>query len=102
MITGFIFSEPFPKKITGFWLRISPNEFLSIIFAFTLSINDYLVTVFITGPQPLLPLVFWGMMHFGISPVINAISTIIFAISLAAALIGFYLMTRTGKKIAFF
>jgi len=81
---------------------MTPAIFASIIFAFTLSINDYLVTVFITGPQPLLPLVFWGMMHFGISPVINAISTIIFAISLAAALIGFYLMTRTGKKIAFF
>jgi spermidine/putrescine transport system permease protein len=81
---------------------MAPAIFASLIFAFTLSINDYLVTVFITGPQPLLPIVFWGMMHFGISPVINAISTIIFIISLAAALIGFYWTAKTGKRTMFF
>jgi spermidine/putrescine transport system permease protein len=81
---------------------MAPAIFASIVFAFTLSINDYLVTVFIAGPQPLLPLVFWGMIHFGISPVINAISTIIFGISLATALIGFYWMAKTGKNIMFF
>lgn len=78
-----------------------PAIFGSLVFTFTLSINDYLVTTFITGPEPLLPIVFWGMVRFGIKPLINAVSTVIFVISLLAGMIGFYWVSRMGKRIPF-
>ena len=79
-----------------------PAIFASMIFAFTLSINDYLVTTFVAGSEPLLPLVFWGMIKFGISPMINAVSTVIFIISVAASMIGFYWLTRSRRRFLFF
>jgi spermidine/putrescine transport system permease protein len=46
--------------------------------AFTLSIDDFVITFFVAGPSSTtLPLQIFSMVRFGISPVINAISTLL-------------------------
>ncbi|MFN6992260.1 MAG: ABC transporter permease, partial [Fervidobacterium sp.] len=44
----------------------------------TLSIDDFVITFFVAGPgSTTLPLQIFSMVRFGISPVINAISTLL-------------------------
>ncbi len=71
-----------------FWRITIPNLRLSIIGAalliFTLSMDEIAVSFFLIGRDNTLPLEIWGRLRRGITPEINAISSIIFVFSLAA------------------
>ena len=71
-----------------FWRVTLPNLKLSLIAAglliFTLSMDEIAVTFFLIGRDNTLPLEIWGRLRRGITPEINAISSIIFVFSLAA------------------
>src|SRR5258708_39446017 len=64
-----------------FWLVTLPNLRLSLIAAalliFTLSMDEIAVTFFLYGREYSLPLEIWGRLRRGITPEINAISTLI-------------------------
>ena len=51
------------------------------LLVFTLSLDEIAVTFFLIGRQNTLPLHIWGLLRRGITPEVNAISTIIFVIS---------------------
>jgi spermidine/putrescine transport system permease protein len=78
-----------------------PNLRLSIIGAalliFTLSMDEIAVSFFLIGRDNTLPLEIWGRLRRGITPEINAISTIIFVFSLVAILIWYRL--RVGSEV---
>jgi spermidine/putrescine transport system permease protein len=75
-----------------------PNLKLSIIGAalliFTLSMDEIAVSFFLIGRDNTLPLEIWGRLRRGITPEINAISTIIFLFSLLAIVFWYRLRTR--------
>jgi len=55
-----------------------PGVIAAFFMAFTLSIDDFVITFFVAGPSSTtLPLQIFSMVRFGISPVINAISTLL-------------------------
>ena len=89
-----------------FWRVTLPNLRLSIIGAalliFTLSMDEIAVSFFLIGRDNTLPLEIWGRLRRGITPEINAISTIIFLFSLCAIVIWYRLRVRSesGQKIA--
>jgi spermidine/putrescine transport system permease protein len=65
----------------AFWLVIVPYLMPSIIsgalMSFTLSLDEYIVSVFTTGSQSqTLPLKVYGMAKVGLNPQLNALSTI--------------------------
>lgn len=76
-----------------FWRITIPNLRLSIIGAalliFTLSMDEIAVSFFLIGRDNTLPLEIWGRLRRGITPEINAISSIIFVFSLIA-IVGWY------------
>jgi len=78
-----------------FWRVTLPNLKLPIIGAalliFTLSMDEIPVTFFLFGRENTLPLEIWGRLRRGITPEINAISTIIFVFSLIAIVIWYKL-----------
>ena len=78
-----------------FWRITLPNLKLSIIGAalliFTLSMDEIAVSFFLIGRDNTLPLEIWGRLRRGITPEINAISTIIFVFSLAAIVLWYRL-----------
>ena len=81
------------------FLRVTlPNLRLSIIGAalliFTLSMDEIAVSFFLIGRNNTLPLEIWGRLRRGITPEINAISTIIFIFSLAAIVLWYHLRLR--------
>ncbi len=81
-----------------FWHITLPNLRLSIIGAalliFTLSMDEIAVSFFLIGRDNTLPLEIWGRLRRGITPEINAISTIIFVFSLIAIVFWYRLRTR--------
>jgi spermidine/putrescine transport system permease protein len=83
-----------------FWRITMPNLKLPIIGAalliFTLSMDEIAVTFFLIGRDNTLPLEIWGRLRRGITPEINAVSTIIFLFSLGAIVLWYRLRLR-GK-----
>lgn len=59
----------------------------SALLSFTLSMDEIPVTYFLNGVFSTLPIQIWGMTRNGITPEVNAISSIIFGVSLVAILI---------------
>lgn len=81
-----------------FWRITVPNLKLPIIGAalliFTLSMDEIAVSFFLIGRDNTLPLEIWGRLRRGITPEINAISTIIFLFSLATIVLWYRLRVR--------
>src|ERR1700752_1334243 len=82
-----------------FWRVTLPNLKLSLIASalliFTLSMDEIAVTFFLIGSENTLPLEIWGRLRRGITPEINAISTLIFAASVALIVVWYRLRART-------
>ena len=80
------------------WHITLPSLKLSIIGAalliFTLSMDEIAVSFFLVGRENTLPLEIWSRLRRGMTPEINAISTIIFLFSLAAIVIWYRIRTR--------
>jgi spermidine/putrescine transport system permease protein len=76
-----------------------PNLRLSLIASalliFTLSMDEIAVTFFLLGRDTTLPLEIWARLRRGITPEINAISTLIFAGSVILILIWYKIRART-------
>jgi spermidine/putrescine transport system permease protein len=85
-----------------FWRVTIPNLRLSIIGAalliFTLSMDEIAVSFFLIGRDNTLPLEIWGRLRRGITPEINAISTIIFLFSLIAIVTWYRLRVGTEDQ----
>jgi spermidine/putrescine transport system permease protein len=84
-----------------FWRVTLPNLKLAIIGAalliFTLSMDEIAVSFFLIGRDNTLPLEIWSRLRRGMTPEINAISTIIFVLSLALILL-WYRLRRPGSE----
>jgi spermidine/putrescine transport system permease protein len=78
-----------------FWRVTLPNLKLPIIGAalliFTLSMDEIAVSFFLIGRDNTLPLEIWGRLRRGITPEINAVSTIIFVFSLVTIVVWYRL-----------
>ena len=81
-----------------FWRITVPNLKLPIVGAalliFTLSMDEIAVSFFLIGRDNTLPLEIWGRLRRGITPEINAISTVIFIFSLVAIVFWYRLRVR--------
>jgi spermidine/putrescine transport system permease protein len=81
-----------------FWRVTVPNLKLPIIGAalliFTLSMDEIAVSFFLIGRDNTLPLEIWGRLRRGITPEINAVSTVIFIFSLVTIVVWYRLRVR--------
>ena len=81
-----------------FWHITLPNLKLSLIAAglliFTLSMDEIAVTFFLIGRDNTLPLEIWSRLRRGITPEINAISTLILAVSVVLIIIWYRIRMR--------
>ena len=73
---------------------IMPGILAGFLMAITMSLEDFVITFFVSGPgSTTLPLYVYSMIRFGVSPVINALS---FVMIIITCLIAFVL--RKGLK----
>jgi spermidine/putrescine transport system permease protein len=87
-----------------FWRVTLPNLKLSLIAAmlliFTLSLDEIAVTFFLLGRENTLPLEIWSRLRRGITPEINAISTLIFGFSLVTIVLWYKLRRVSPDELA--
>jgi spermidine/putrescine transport system permease protein len=87
------------NHLTTFWRVTLPNLRVSLIAAalliFTLSLDEIAVSFFLIGRSNTLPLEIWSRLRRGITPEINAISTIILVFSIILILVWYRLRTRS-------
>ena len=69
--------------------QLKPGIFAGAILAFIISIDDFIISLMVAGAgSTTLPLYIYGMIRLGVSPEINAVSTVLFLVSLT--LVGVY------------
>jgi spermidine/putrescine transport system permease protein len=70
---------------------IGPAIFAGALFAFTLSLDEFVITLFLIGGGNTLPIYIYTQVKFGITPEINAIATLLIAASLTLSAVAFAL-----------
>jgi spermidine/putrescine transport system permease protein len=64
---------------------LMPGIVAGALLAFTLSVDDFVITFFVAGPgSTTLPLRIYSMIKYGAPPMINALSTLLLAVTLTA------------------
>lgn len=79
---------------------ITPSIVSAALLAFTLSLDDFVITFFTTGVgATTLPLFVYGMIRFSVSPVINAISTLMLIASLILVVSSLILQRESSNRL---
>jgi spermidine/putrescine transport system permease protein len=63
--------------------QISPAIMAGFLLAFTFSFDDFIIAFFVAGSETTLPIYIFSSIRRGVTPEINAISTVIICVSLA-------------------
>ncbi len=75
---------------------IAPGVAGGALLALTLSLDDVVVTSFVAGPgSTTLPVYVFGLVRRGVTPLINAVSTVMLTASMVLVLISLYLQRDT-------
>ena len=67
--------------------EIMPGIVTGMIMAFTLSIDDFVISYFTSGTTQTLPIYIYSMTRKRVSPEINALSTVLFAVVMALLIV---------------
>ena len=77
----------------------APGIFAGAMLAFTISLDDVVITNFTSGPgSTTLPLYIFGQLRFGVSPSINALSSIVLLTALVLLTIGGLFSLRAARR----
>ncbi len=77
----------------------APGIFAGAMLAFTISLDDVVITHFTSGPgSTTLPLYIFGQLKFGVSPSINALSSFVLLFSLVLLTIGGIFSVRAARR----
>ena len=78
---------------------IMPAVVAGWLLAFTLSMDDVLISFFVAGPTfEVLPLRIYSMVRLGVKPDVNALSAIMFCVTIALVVLAFCL-SRPRKSL---
>ena len=71
------------------------------LLAFTISLDDVVISSFVTGPgYTTLPLVIWSKVKLGVTPDINALATIIVVVVAVVVAVAGTVMNRAERRRA--
>jgi spermidine/putrescine transport system permease protein len=76
---------------------ILPGVLAGALFAFTLSLDEFVITLFTIGAQSTLPMYIFSQVKFGVTPKVNALATILLLASVLILTTTFYVLTRRAK-----
>ena len=78
---------------------IAPAIAAGWLLGFTLSIDDLVITSFVSGPNATtLPMVVFSSVRLGVSPKINALATLIILVVSVATFIGWWMMAKAERR----
>jgi len=80
---------------------IAPGVAAGFLIALTLSLDDFIIAFFTAGPgATTLPMQVYSMMRFGVTPKVNALSTLILAVVIVIGVVGQFLLRARAQKEA--
>ena len=78
---------------------IAPAILAGFLLAFTLSLDDLVIASFTSGPgSTTLPMLIYGQVRRGVTPEINAASTILIAVTAIGVALATWGMARSGRS----
>ena len=78
---------------------MTPGLVAGGLLAFTLSLDDFVITFFTSGPDTVtFPVKVYSMVRFSVTPEVNAASTVLIVLTLALTATAMWLQNRSGKK----
>jgi ABC-type spermidine/putrescine transport system permease subunit II len=91
-------------RLRTFWHVVVPQIRTALLVAcllgFTLSFDEIIVTFFLAGPSPTLPVYVWNHIRFGFTPEINAIFSCIGVASFVIVVISTQILRRDLRRAA--
>ncbi len=78
---------------------IAPAVLAGALFSFTLSLDEFVITFFIIGPEVTLPIYIYTQIKFGITPAINAVATLLILTSLTITALGLVIPRLVGIPV---
>ncbi len=79
--------------------QLRPAILAGALLSFTFSFDDYIIASFVQGPgQPTLPLFVFGSIRRGLTPQVNAIASIILAITLTVLSVVYVVYRRSANQ----
>lgn len=76
---------------------IKPGIVATSMFAFTLSFDEFIRTLFVIGSQRTVPVHLWSLLSDQMAPFLPAVGVVITAISMLVSFIGFAASARAGR-----
>jgi len=81
------------------WMR--PGLVAGGLLAFTLSLDDFVITFFTSGPDTVtFPVKVYSMVRFSVTPEVNAASTVLIVLTVAVTSVALWLQHRTRQRTA--
>ena len=78
---------------------LAPAILASFLLSFTFSFEDFIIAFFVAGPDSTLPIYIFSSIRRGITPEVNAIGTVVLAVSLTLLVFAqFLLRGRNGPR----
>ena len=77
---------------------MKPGLIAGALLAFTLSLDDFVITFFTAGPETVtFPVKVYSMVRFSVTPEVNAASTVLLLITLVLTTTAILLQNRSGR-----
>ena len=80
--------------------RLMPAVIAALLLSFTFSFDDYVLPAFTNGTTNTWPIVLYSAVRFGITPAVNALATIMLALTAVAVIITGLVLRRSRGKSA--
>jgi spermidine/putrescine transport system permease protein len=81
------------------WPLVWPGVLAGALLAFTLSLDDFVISFFTTGPgATTLPILIYSSVKRGITPDMHALSTLMFGVSVMATTAVMLLQQRNARN----
>lgn len=78
---------------------LRPGLFAGALLAFTLSLDDFVITFFTSGPETVtFPVKVYSMVRFSVTPEVNAASTVLIVITLVLTAVALWMQNRGSSK----
>ena len=82
--------------------HLKPSLIAGGLLAFTLSLDDFVITFFTSGPETItLPIKIYSMVRFSVTPEVNAASTVLIVVTILSICTAIFLQKENLKKGSF-
>ena len=79
--------------------QLTPAIVAGFLLAFTFSFDDFVIAFFVAGPNTTLPIYVFSSIRRGVTPEINAIGTMVLAVSLTV-MVAAQLLLRSRRPVS--